>query len=220
MFQIVRTATILFALLTVITGVVYPLAVTVIAQAAFPKAANGSPLEKPDQSQKASPTGNVRSGESNQHKWIGSELIGQAFTDPKYFWGRPSATAPVAYNGLGGSGSNQATTNPALTDAVRDRISNLRSHDKDNQASVPVDLVTASGSGLDPHISLAAAMYQAGRIARIRKIDPNKVHNLILSHTEQPTIGILGQTRVNVLKLNLALDGVSSDESNAGKKDL
>jgi K+-transporting ATPase ATPase C chain len=210
MFPILRTASILFCMLTIVTGVAYPIAVTLVAQVAFPHAANGSLFERLPS---ANPTthGNSRdwrSGSSAQKNWVGSELVGQAFSDPKYFWSRPSATAPVAYNGLGGCGSNQATTNPALAEAVQERITKLRAEDPENKAEIPVDLVTASGSGLDPHISEAAARYQVGRVARVRKIDPYSVNKLVLSHTERPTIGVFGQTRINVLKLNLALDAL------------
>lgn len=198
MIQIFKTASILFGLLTVLTGVIYPLGVTLIAQAVFPRAANGSLIEKPGEGTQPS-----------QGKWAGSELIGQPFTDPAYFWGRPSATAPFAFNSLGGSGSNQAPTNPALTDAVRDRVKTLRDADPGNDAPVPIDLVTASASGLDPHISEAAALYQASRVARERDVDVSTVKKLVSAHTEKPTVGILGQTRVNVLKLNRDLDAAA-----------
>jgi K+-transporting ATPase ATPase C chain len=219
MFSLLRTATILLFVMTLITGAAYPLAVTLVAQAAFPHAANGSLLEKSLPGSNPSAHGNSRdgrSGPSRQKHWVGSELVGQSFSDPKYFWGRPSATAPVPYNGLGGSGSNQSATNPALIEAVKDRVAKLRAADPDNTAAVPVDLVTASGSGLDPHISLAAALYQAGRVARVRKIDPDVVNKLVFSHTEHPTIGVFGQTRVNVLKLNLALDSFTPEGNEAG----
>ncbi len=216
MFQILRTAITLLALLTVITGVAYPFAVTAVAQIGFPKAANGSLFEKPLGAGNSSVHSNARdwrSATDQPPKWAGSELIGQPFSDPKYFWGRPSATAPVAYNSMGGSGSNQATTNPALVDAVRERVAKLRQEDPDNLAKVPVDLVTSSASGLDPHISEAAALYQVGRVARLRKIEPYTLNKLVLSHLERPTIGIFGQTRVNVLKLNLALDAKAEEVS-------
>lgn len=222
MFSILRTATILFGLLTVVTGVVYPIAVTVFAQVAFPHAANGSLFEKPGESSSPPSHGNSRdwrAGSSSNKAWIGSELVGQPFSDPKYFWGRPSATAPMTYNGLGGSGSNQATTNPALSDAVRDRVAKLRAEDPDNQAAVPVDLVTASGSGLDPHISEAGALYQVGRVARVRKIDPYSLNKLVIYHTERSTGGILGQARVNVLKLNLALEALTSETASPNSAD-
>ena len=208
MFQMIRTAAILLGLLTLLTGVAYPLAITAFAQIAFPRAANGSLFERPDNTSHVTSENwrDWHSDSSHQGSWAGSNLVGQPFSSPKYFWGRPSATAPVGYNGLGGSGSNQATTNPALVDAVRGRIAKLQAEDPENHAPIPVDLVTTSASGLDPHISEAAAIYQIARIARIRKMDSSTVTRLVLSHLERPTIGIFGVTRVNVLKLNLALD--------------
>jgi K+-transporting ATPase ATPase C chain len=173
--------------LSMLTGVAYPLLVTAIAQLAFPHAANGSLI----------PT----SG-----KTVGSELIGQPFDDPKYFWSRPSATSPQPYNGMGSSGSNQGARNPALADAVRDRIKALRDADPGNNAAVPVDLITASGSGLDPHISIAAAEYQAARVVKARGLPPEQVRALIAQNTQGRTFGMLGEPRVNVLALNLALD--------------
>jgi len=175
--------------LTVVTGIAYPLIVTGIAQVAFPHAANGSLI--------------VVNGKS-----LGSELIGQPFDDPKYFWSRPSATSPQPYNGASSGASNQGPRNPALADAVKDRIKALRDADPDNKAPVPIDLVTASGSGLDPHISVAAAQYQIGRVARARALPEAKVRALLDQTTEGRTLGILGEPRVNVLALNLALDGV------------
>src|SRR5947207_191887 len=174
-------------LLSLLTGIVYPLAVTGIAQIAFPHAANGSLL-------------------SANGKTVGSSLIGQAFTDPKYFWSRPSATLPQPYNAMGSSGSNQGPGNPALAEAVTARIKALRDRDPGNVELVPIDLVTASASGLDPHISVAAAGYQVQRVARARGLDPDKVRALVNAHTEGRSLGILGEPRVNVLKLNLALD--------------
>jgi K+-transporting ATPase ATPase C chain len=188
LIQTLQPALVLFLLLTAVTGVVYPLAVTVIAQVGFPHAANGSVIRDHD-------------------RLIGSELVGQAFTESRYFWGRPSATAP-AYNGLGGSGSNLATTNPALTDAVKDRIARLHAVATDNTAKIPVDLVTTSASGLDPHISPVAALYQAPRIARERGLPLEQVTKLIEKQTQLPTLGFLGQPRVHVLKLNLSLDSL------------
>lgn len=182
-----RPAIVMFALLTLITGVVYPLTVAAVATVLYPRQASGSLILEGD-----------RAG--------GSELIGQSFGSARYFWGRPSATGPVPYNGLGGSGSNQATTNPALLDAVRERIARLQAADPGNQLPIPVDLVTACASGLDPHISPAAARYQAGRVARERKLPREQVDALIAAHTEQPTLGVLGQPRVHVLNLNRALD--------------
>jgi K+-transporting ATPase ATPase C chain len=186
--QTLMPALVLFLILTFVTGVAYPLAVTVVAQFAFPSAANGSLI-----------------GDAQHH--VGSELLGQSFTEPRYFWGRPSATTP-AYNGLGGSGSNLATTNPALMDAVKDRIARLHAADPDNTAKIPVDLVTASASGLDPQISPTAAQYQAGRVARERGLPLEQVTKLIGQHTQMPTLGFLGQPRVDVLRLNLSLDSV------------
>ena len=175
--------------LTVVTGIAYPLIVTGIAQVAFPHAANGSLT--------------VVNGKS-----LGSELIGQPFDDPKYFWSRPSATSPQPYNGASSGASNQGPRNPALADAVKDRIKALRDADPDNKAPVPIDLVTASGSGLDPHISVAAADYQVARIAKARGLPEQQLRALVSKYTEGRTLGILGEPRVNVLALNLALDGV------------
>jgi K+-transporting ATPase ATPase C chain len=183
-----RPALVLFTLLTILTGVIYPLAVTGLAQLAFPHQANGSLIL------------------DQQGKPIGSELIGQAFSDPKYFWGRPSATSPYPYNAAASSGSNLGPTNPALVDIVKGKIQALRDADPGNKTPVPADLVTASGSGLDPHISPAAAEYQANRIASTRKIPAAEIRALIEQHTESRYWGLLGEPRVNVLKLNLALD--------------
>jgi len=183
-----RPALVSLALLTLITGVAYPLVVTLIAQTVFPAQANGSLI--------------VKDG-----KVIGSRLIGQPFDDPKYFWGRPSATSPFPYNAAASSGSNQGPTNPALTKAVQERVDALRAADPGNTAAVPVDLVTASGSGLDPHISPAAALYQVGRVAKARKLDEVAVRRFVDQHTEGRQLGFLGEPRVNVLALNLALDG-------------
>jgi K+-transporting ATPase ATPase C chain len=178
----------MLVVLTALTGIVYPLVVTGIAQVAFPRAANGSLI--------------VVNG-----KTLGSELIGQPFDDPKYFWSRPSATSPQPYNGAASGASNQGARNPALADAVKDRIKALRDADPDNKAPVPVDLVTASGSGLDPHISVAAAEYQVARVAKARGLPGEKVRSLVAQNIEGRTLGLLGEPRVNVLPLNLALDG-------------
>lgn len=183
-----RPALVLLVLLSVLTGLVYPLAVTLVAQAAFPARANGSPL--------------YRDG-----TLVGSGLLGQAFTTPGYFHGRPSVTSPP-YGGAAGGGSNLAVTSAALQAAVADRIAALRALDPGNTAPVPIDLVTASGSGLDPHISPAAAAWQAGRVARARGLDPAEVTGLVAAHTEGRTLGILGEPRVNVVTLNLALDAL------------
>jgi len=183
-----RRSVVILAVLTVITGLIYPGLVTGIAQLAMSNQANGSLIVHGD-------------------KVLGSELIGQPTADPKYFWGRPSATSPQPDNGMASSGSNQGPTNPALVDAVKDRIAALRTADPDNKAPVPVDLVTASASGLDPHISPAAAEYQVGRVARTRGLDPQAVRTLVAKYTEARQLGVLGDARVNVLELNLALDG-------------
>jgi K+-transporting ATPase ATPase C chain len=183
-----RPALVSFLLLTIVTGLVYPLAVTGIGQAVFSDAANGSLIRDGD-------------------KLIGSRLIGQPFSDPKYFFGRPSATAPQPYNGAASSGSNQGPTNPALAAAITDRVAALHALDPANQAPVPIDLVTASGSGLDPHISPAAAEYQVPRVARMRNRPESEIRTLVQQATEGRTLGILGEPRVNVLMLNLALDG-------------
>lgn len=187
---LVRPAVSLFVLLSVVTGLLYPAAVTGVAQLAFPAAANGSLIVK-------------------EGKPVGSELIGQNFTEPKYFWGRPSATSPQPYNAGASSGSNQGPLNPALADAVKGRAEALRSADPGNTRPVPIDLVTASASGLDPHISPAAADYQADRVARERKLDPRQVRELVARHTEGRDLGVFGEPRVHVLRLNLALDAAS-----------
>jgi K+-transporting ATPase ATPase C chain len=184
-----RPALVSLALLTLITGVAYPLVVTAIAKVAFPYQASGSLIVAKD------------------GKVLGSRLIGQPFDDPKYFWGRPSATSPHPYNAGASSGSNQGPTNPALTKAVQERVDALRAADPGNTAPVPVDLVTASGSGLDPHISPAAALYQVRRVAKARGLDESKIRDLVAQHTEGRQLGFLGEPRVNVLPLNLALDG-------------
>ena len=173
--------------LSMLTGVVYPLVTWGIAQLAFPRAANGSLIEQ-------------------DGKAVGSALIGQPFDDPKYFWSRPSATSPQPYNGASSSGSNQGPRNPALADAVKDRVKALRDADPGNNAAVPADLVTASGSGLDPDISMAAAEYQLARVAKARGMSVEAVHSLVSASTQGRTFGLLGEPRVNVVKLNLALD--------------
>lgn len=185
----IRPAIVSLLLFTLLTGLAYPLVVTGLAQVVFPAQANGSLI--------------VQNG-----KVIGSRLIGQEFTDPKYFWGRPSATSPNAYNAAASSGSNLGPSNPALTEAVQERIDALRAADPGNTQPIPVDLVTASGSGLDPDISLAAAQYQAPRVARLRGLPLQKVLDLIDQATQGRQLGFLGEPRVNVLKLNLALDGL------------
>lgn len=183
-----RAAIVSLVLLSVVTGIAYPAIVTAIAQAVFPRQANGSLI--------------VKDG-----KAVGSALIGQPFDDPKYFWGRPSATSPFGYNAGTSSGSNLSPTNPVLIKAVQERVDALRAADPGNAAPVPVDLVTASGSGLDPHISPAAALYQVRRVAKARGLDEPRVRQLIEQHTEGRQLGFLGEPRTNVLALNLALDG-------------
>jgi K+-transporting ATPase ATPase C chain len=185
--NIIRPALVLFALLSALTGLIYPMAVTGAAKAVFPSQAAGSLI--------------VRDGTT-----VGSKLIGQNFSDPKHFWGRPSATAPQPYNASASGGSNQGPLNPALTDAVKSRVEALRAADPGNTAPVPVDLVTASASGLDPDISPAAANYQAARVARARGVPVEQVSVLIAKNTQAPLWGLLGESRVNVLALNLALD--------------
>jgi K+-transporting ATPase ATPase C chain len=184
---LLRPALLLFVLLSVVTGLLYPLLVAGVAQLAFRDAANGSLI--------------VRDG-----KIIGSRLIGQPFSDPRHFWSRPSATAPMAYNGSASSGSNLGPLNPALHDAVKARIEALRAADPGNTAAVPIDLVTTSASGLDPHISVAAAYYQAARVAKARGMQEAAVRALVERHTEGRWLGFIGEPRVNVLELNLALD--------------
>ncbi len=191
----VKPAIIVLALLTLITGVIYPLVVTVIAQVAFPAQANGSLIMK-------------------DGKAIGSELIGQSFDDPKYFWGRLSATGTYPYNAFNAdaltasSGSNYGPLNPDLMKMVQGRIDALKAADPGNTQPIPVDLVTSSGSGLDPDISPAAAAYQVARVARTRGLDVSVVQQLVAQHTEGRDLGILGEPRVNVLELNLALDAL------------
>jgi K+-transporting ATPase ATPase C chain len=187
MKTLIRPALSVFVVLTLVTGVAYPLAVTGAAQLMFPEEANGSLV--------------LRDGTP-----IGSSLIGQNFSEPRHFWGRPSATGPMPYNGTASSGSNLGPSNPALVDAVKGRIEALRAADPGNTIPVPVDLVTASASGLDPHISVAAAQYQVQRVARERKLAPQRVAALVDAHTEGRLWGLLGEPRLNVLALNLALD--------------
>jgi potassium-transporting ATPase KdpC subunit len=184
---VLRPALVLFLVLSLLTGLLYPLLVTGVAQAVFPHQANGSLVERDGQA-------------------IGSELIGQPFSRPDHFWSRPSATGPMAYNAAASSGSNLGPSHPALAEAVQARIAALRAADPGNTAAVPVDLVTASASGLDPHISLAAARYQVARVARVRGLPPEQVNALVDQHTEGVWLGFMGEARVNVLALNLALD--------------
>jgi len=187
MLKNLKQAVVILALLSVLTGIIYPLLVTAVAQLAFPSKANGSIIYK-------------------DGKAVGSELIGQAFSDPKYFWGRPSATSGYPDNAMASGGSNLGPTNPALADAVKARAIALLAADSDNKSPIPVDLVTASASGLDPHISPAAALYQVPRVARARGLSEEMLKGLVAKHTENRQLGLLGEERVNVLELNLELD--------------
>jgi K+-transporting ATPase ATPase C chain len=191
MRTLIRPALVLFLLFTVLTGLLYPLVITGIAQAAFGHAASGSIVTRGD-------------------KPIGSSLIGQDFSDPKYFWGRPSATSPQPYAGTASSGSNLGPLNPALIDGIKGRIQALRAADPGNGAPLPVDLVTASASGLDPQESIAAALYQAPRVARVRGMPVAAVREVIAAHSETRWLGAFGEPRVNVLALNLALDDLAA----------
>jgi K+-transporting ATPase ATPase C chain len=185
--RLARPAVSLLIVMTVLLGLLYPVVVTVVAKSVFRSAADGSLV--------------YRDG-----KLIGSTLIGQSFSDPKHFWGRPSATTPQPYNALGSSGSNLGPLNPALIKGVEDNLKALRAADPDNHLPVPVDLVTASASGLDPHITPAAAYYQAARVARARSLPLGEVEALIAKHEESALLGLYGERRINVLELNLALD--------------
>jgi K+-transporting ATPase ATPase C chain len=188
MWSLLRQTVVVFLALTVVTGLVYPLAITVVAQAVFPHQANGSLIEQGG-------------------KVVGSELIGQQFDDRKYFWGRPSSTTPP-YNAASSTGSNYGPTNPDQLKAVHDHADALRKAHPDQPEIVPIDLVTASGSGLDPHISPAAAEYQISRIAKSRGVNAQVIRDLLSQHTSGRQLGFLGESRVNVLKLNLALDNL------------
>ena len=188
--KLIRPAIVLLVLLSLLTGVAYPLAVTAVAQTVFPAQANGSLLKIDGQV-------------------VGSALIGQPFDDPRYFWGRLSATGPAPYNGAGSSGSNYGPLSDALIQAVRGRIDALKKADPDNALAIPVDLVTASASGLDPHISPAAAAYQAARVARARGLPEASVRKLVAEHTRGRSLGFLGEPVVEVLALNLALDAAA-----------
>lgn len=194
MKTLLRPALSLLVLLTLLTGLVYPLAVTGLAQVLFPAQANGSLVRR---------DGHV----------VGSALIGQPFDDARYFWARPSATGPHPYNGAASTGSNIGPSNPALEEAIRRRIDALHAADPGNGAAVPVDLVTTSGSGLDPHVSPAAALYQVARVARARSLDPGQLRTLVEHHVEARTLGVIGEPCVNVLRLNLALDELAASGS-------
>ena len=187
MLKNLKQAVVILALLSVLTGIIYPLLVTAVAQLAFPSKANGSIIYK-------------------DGKAVGSELIGQAFSDPKYFLGRPSATSGYPDNAMASGGSNLGPTNSALADAVKARVIVLLAADSDNKSPIPVDLITASGSGLDPHISPAAALYQVPRVARARGLSEEMLKGLVAKHTEKRQLGLLGEERVNALELNLELD--------------
>jgi potassium-transporting ATPase KdpC subunit len=197
MFRPLRVATLMLLVLSVVTGVVYPLVITGVAQLVFPARANGSLI--------------LRDG-----KLLGSELIGQPFDDPQYFWSRPSATGPFPYNATASSGSNWAVGNPAQLEALAQRVQKLRASDPGNPAPIPADLVTASASGLDPHISPAAARWQIARVARARGVDPDRVARLVAAATQPRQWQVLGEPRVNVLKLNLSLDSPVADTEGAG----
>jgi len=188
---ILRPAIAVFAALSLATGLAYPVLTSGIAAAVFPHEAAGSLIRQ-------------------DGRLVGSELIGQSFSSPGYFWGRPSATAPMPYNAAGSGGSNLGPRNPALAAAIQARIAALKAADPDNPVPVPVDLVTASGSGLDPHISPAAAAYQAARVAQARHLPREQIDALIKAHTDAPLLGVLGEPAVNVLTLNLALDRSSA----------
>jgi K+-transporting ATPase ATPase C chain len=189
--RLIRTAVSLLLIMTVLLGLVYPLAITGLARVTFPRQAEGSLILK-------------------DGKLIGSRLIGQSFSDPKYFWGRPSATTPQPYNGLGSSGSNLGPLNPALLDQVKANAKALRDADPDNSQPIPVELVTASASGLDPEISPGGAHYQAARVARARSIPLAQVEALIAAHEQGRLLGLISERRINVLELNLALDRLRS----------
>ncbi|MFZ1755125.1 MAG: potassium-transporting ATPase subunit KdpC [Caldilineaceae bacterium] len=187
-----RPGLVFLGLFTLLTGVVYPLVVTAVAQTVSPRQANGSLIEQ-------------------EGVIVGSALIGQPFDDPAYFWGRPSLTSSHPYNGAASAGSNIAPSNPALVERVAARIASLKAADPTNPLPIPVDLVTASGSGLDPHITLAAAEYQTQRVTRVRGLETSVVRQLVAEYTGDRTFGLLGEPRVNVLKLNLALDALQSN---------
>ena len=192
MFRQLRPVLMVFLLLTIVTGIIYPLLVTGVAQLAFPEKANGSLIRR-------------------EGGYAGSDLIGQSFEDPKYFWGRLSATPDFPYNSASSSGSNLGPSNPALVEAVKARLEALQKADPGNNSSVPIDLLTSSGSGLDPHVSPAAAFYQVSRVARARGLPEDQVRRLVERSIEPRQWGFLGEPRVNVLRLNLALDHRQND---------
>jgi len=196
-FSIVRPAAALLLVMTLVTGIAYPLVITCIARIAFADEAAGSLI--------------TRHGAP-----VASRLIGQSFTDPKYFWSRPSATTPQPHNGIASGGSNQGPLNPALIDAVKQRVAALRAADPGNTQPVPIDLVTASASGLDPHVSVAGIEYQMPRVARNRHLSAENIRKLVAQYTERKSFGLLGEVRVNAVQLNLALDGVSDRTPVAG----
>lgn len=187
--RLIRPAVSLLALMTILLGIVYPLVITGAARVVFPRRAEGSLIFK-------------------DGRLIGSTLIGQNFSDPRYFWGRPSATSPQPYNGLASSGSNLGPLNPALLDGVKANAKALRDADPDNRRPIPVDLVSASASGLDPEISTAAAHYQASRVARARNLPLEQVEAVIRAHQQKPLLGFIGEPRINVLETNLSLDSL------------
>jgi K+-transporting ATPase ATPase C chain len=214
MLNTLRSTVVIFALLTFVTGIVYPAVVTVLAQTLFPHQANGSLAYASDASVDEDHV-NIRDWwgtgeEALGPKAIGSELIGQPFSSDRYFWGRPSATGPAPYNAAASTGSNYGPTNPAQLEAVKQRVEHLRASGHDARSPVPVDLVTASGSGLDPHISPAAAEYQVPRIAIARGIGEYEIRRVMAENVESRTLGVIGEPRVNVLRLNLALDKIAA----------
>jgi K+-transporting ATPase ATPase C chain len=186
LLQVIRPAVLMMVVMTILTGVIYPLVVTGIGEVVFHDHANGSLIYEGD-------------------KLVGSSLIGQPFDDPKFFWSRPSATGPFPYNAAASSGSNLGAIEPSLTGAFKTRVDALKQADPGNAQPIPVDLITASGSGLDPHITPAAAEYQVSRVAKARGMDAKTVRQMVVDHTEQRTLGLLGEPRVHVVKLNLAL---------------
>jgi K+-transporting ATPase ATPase C chain len=216
MLKELRPALVLFAIFTVVTGLLYPALITGVAQVAMPYQANGSLMlgQPGDACSDADPCAeNAMCVDGACRTVLGSELIGQPFDDPKYFWSRPSVTAPTPYNGASSVGSNHGAINPALIENVEGRVAALREADPGNERPVPVDLVTASASGLDPHITPAGALYQVPRVARVRGLSEENVERLVNEHIETRTLGVLGEPRVNVVLLNRALDRLARSES-------